>query len=110
MNRADSKSKGRAPEVAAIAFAVLVFVYAYPRALLRWLGQDSPWTPYFHLYGLGLVVFLIGLRIILASRACQPGRGRDTTWLAVLLGGFAFFALLHAVWIWAALAVPFKGN
>ncbi|HOW97756.1 MAG TPA: hypothetical protein P5567_13615 [Kiritimatiellia bacterium] len=78
--------------------------------MIRWLGESSPWTPYLYLYGLGLVTFLIGLRVILKSRACQPGRGHDSAWLAVLLLGYAFFALLHAAWIMAALYIPFKGG
>ncbi|MBU1694659.1 MAG: hypothetical protein KKC51_11940 [Verrucomicrobia bacterium] len=89
---------------------VLAFIYAFPRAIIRWLGESNPWTPYFYLYGLGLVTFLIGLRIILRARACQPGRGRDTFWFGVLLAGFIFFAVLHAAWILAALYFPFKGG
>ncbi|MBP7829338.1 MAG: hypothetical protein KA248_05430 [Kiritimatiellae bacterium] len=92
------------------AAGVLAFVYFFPRAVIRWLGESSPWTPYLYLYGLGLVTFLIGLRIILKSRACQPGRGRDSFWLGVLLAGYALVAGLHAAWILAALYIPFKGG
>jgi hypothetical protein len=58
---------------------------------------------------MGLIFFLIGLWVILKSGACRPGRGHDRFWLGVLIGGFIFFALLHAVWILAALHVPFLG-
>lgn len=93
-----------------VAVAVVAFVYAFPRALLRWLGPSNPWTPYGYLYGLGLVTFLIGLTVILRARSCRFGRGHDTAWFVVLLLGFAFFAVLHAVWILAALRLPFKGG
>jgi len=97
-------------EVPILSAGVLVFVFVFPRAVIRWLGVSNPWTPYLYLYGLGLVTFLIGLRVILKSRACQPGRGRDSFWLGVLLVGYAFFALMHAAWILAALYLPFKGG
>jgi hypothetical protein len=97
-------------DIPLIIIGVLAFIYIFPRAIIRWLGKASPWTPYLYLYGLGLVTFLIGLRIILKSRACQFGRGRDSAWFAVLLFGYAFFALFHAVWILAALYLPFKGG
>lgn len=89
---------------------VLLFVFFFPRLLLRGLGESSPWTPYFYLYGLGLATFLIGLRVILRARACQFGRGRDTFWFGVLLAGFVLVAALHAVWILAALYLPFRGG
>jgi hypothetical protein len=59
---------------------------------------------------MGLVVFLVGLWIILATGACKPGRGHDTFWLGVLIGGFIFFAGVHALWILAALKLPFYGG
>lgn len=102
--------RNRKPEIILISLVTLAFVYAFPRALVHWLGTGSPWTPYFHLYGLGAVVFLIGLRVITASRSCRFGRGRDTFWFKILLGGFVFFAALHAAWILAALHLPFKGG
>ena len=100
----------RKSEPLVILAATIAFIYISPRAVIRWLGESNPWTPYLYLYGLGLVTFLIGLRVILKSRACQPGRGRDSAWLVVLLLGYAFFALLHAAWILAALYLPFRGG
>lgn len=102
--------KSGKPEILLVIAGILAFVCFFPRAVIRWLGEANPWTPYLYLYGLGLVTFLIGLRIILKTRACQPGRGRDSAWLVVLLLGYAFFALLHAAWILAALFIPFKGG
>ena len=87
----------------------LVFIYFYPRGLVRWLGESNPWTSYLYLYGFGLWFFLLGIWLILSTGACQFGRGRDRYWFKVLIGGYVFFALLHATWILAALTVPFKG-
>jgi len=95
--------------VAAIG-ASLAFIYAFPRILVNRLGEANPWTSYLYLYGFGLWFFLIGIWLIRTSGACRPGRGRDGFWFGVLIGGFVFFALLHAVWIIAALNIPFKGS
>lgn len=91
-----------------IAVALLV-IYAYPRLVVAWLGTDSPWTSYLYMYGLGFGFFSIGIWLILKSGACVFGRGRDTFWFGVLIGGFIFFAGLHAAWIVAAQQIPFLG-
>ena len=102
--------RSRKLEIILIIAGVLAFVFFFPRLIIRWLGETSPWTPYLYLYGLGLVTFLIGLRVILRARSLQFGRGRDSAWFVVLLFGYAFFALLHAAWILASLYLPFKGG
>jgi hypothetical protein len=45
----------------------------------------------------------------LHTRACQFGRGRDSFWFGVLIVGFLFFSIGHAVWIYYALNVPYLG-
>jgi len=93
-----------------IGLGILAFVALYPRLLVAVLGEANPWTSYFYLYGFGLGFFLVGLWLILKSGACRPGRGHDGFWLAVLILGFLFFATLHALWIVAALKIPFRGE
>ncbi|NCC52462.1 MAG: hypothetical protein EOM20_14760 [Spartobacteria bacterium] len=105
-------STPRAKSVAIFLLVVAVIaaaIYCFPRFLFRTLGEGNPWTSYFYQYGMGLIVFLIGLYVILRYRACQLGRGKDTFWFGVLIAGFIFFAVLHAVWILLALHVPFLG-
>lgn len=94
---------------AVVAFLILL-VYSFPRLIISWLGPENPWTSYLYQYGFGLVVFLIGIRIILASGACRPGRGRDKSWFIILLGGFILYATIHAIWILLALNIPVKGG
>ena len=89
---------------------ILAFIYFFPRLLIAKWGEADPWTSYFYLYGLGLIFFLIGIWVILSQRACQFGRGRDSFWFAVLLVGFLFFVVVHAVWIVAAQRIPYLGG
>ena len=94
----------------AAAVTAVAAAFFWPRVIVAWLGDSSPWASYLYQYGMGLIVFLFGVGVILDSGACRPGRGRDGFWLAVLFAGFAFFAVLHLVWILAALGLPYRGG
>ena len=43
------------------------------------------------------------------TKAFVFGRGRDTLWVSLVLGGLVFFVSLHATWIALALYFPYKG-
>ncbi len=92
-----------------ITLIVLVFVYTYPRLIIHWLGESNPWTSYLYLYGFGAGFFMIGIFIILYTGACKLTRGHDKLWFWVLMLGFLFFATIHALWIVAALKIPYLG-
>ena len=96
--------------ILALIPSVLAFVYFFPRFLIKTLGVDNPWTSYLYQYTFGLVFFGLGVVMMLRTGACVPGRGRDTLWLQITIGGFVFFASLHAIWIFLALHMPYKGG
>ena len=105
-----SSTKPRSPAVMITIPVVLAFIFLYPRLLIHQFGEANPWTSYLYQYGFGLVFFLIGIWLILKQGACQLGRGRDSFWFGVLIAGFLFFAIGHAVWIVLALKVPYLGG
>jgi len=45
------------------------------------------WWPFLYQYGVGLIVFLIGLALILGYRSCNLTRRADRLWFAVLILG-----------------------
>ena len=98
------------PAVAVVTPLLVIFIYVYPRLIVSQLGMENPWTSYLYQYGLGFVFFLIGIWLILKTRACQFGRGRDSFWFKVLIFGFIFFAGGHAIWIYLALKIPYLGG
>ena len=98
------------PALAALVPLLLVFIYSYPRLIVAQLGTENPWTSYLYQYGFGLVFFLIGIWLILKTRACQFDRGRDAFWFKVLIFGFIFFSGGHAIWIYLALKIPYLGG
>lgn len=87
---------------------VLNIVYFYPRFLIGWLGKENPWTSYLYQYTFGLVFFSLGILLILRTRACVIGRGRDSLWLSIIIGGFIFFASFHALWVYMSLYWPVR--
>lgn len=69
--------------------------------------MDIPryWWPYLYQYGLGLIIFVIGLIIILRRRSCVLTRRDDRFWFGVLVFGFLWYAGIHLLWYVAALTV-----
>jgi len=63
------------------------------------------WWPYLYQYGVGLVIFLIGLVLIIKYKACVLARAQDRFWFGVLLFGFCWYAGLHLLWYLAAIYV-----
>ncbi|MCB0420855.1 MAG: hypothetical protein KDD61_07655 [Bdellovibrionales bacterium] len=97
-------------KVFAYLVPLLALIYSYPRLIVGWLGEENPWTSYLYMYGFGFVFFFCGILLILKTKSCQLGRGRDTFWFNILLGGFVAFASFHAIWIYLALYMPVKGG
>lgn len=95
--------------IAVLFPVILAFVFFYPRLLIEWLGESNPWTSYLYQYTFGAVFFAIGILLILKTKACVPGRGRDSLWLKILIAGFIFFASLHGIWVALSLYIPVKG-
>ena len=96
--------------VPALIVFSLVFIYFYPRIIISNLGESNPWTSYLYLYGFGGYFFMLGLLLITKTGSCKFGRGQDSKWFAILCSGFLFLMTMHAVWIYLALSIPFKGG
>ncbi len=100
----------RRPLAAAFAIpGVLLAIWAVPRLLVMALGIDGHWTPYLYQYAMGGLVFGVGLWVIRASKACDFSRSGDRGWFLVLVFGYLWYAGLHALFTWLAVAVPFRG-
>jgi len=55
------------------------------------------WLPFLYLYGVGGIFFLIGLIIIRKSKAVDMKKKRHRFWFGVLIFGFFYFVVLHAI-------------
>ena len=63
------------------------------------------WLPYIYLYGVGGLLFGSGLIITIRSRSLDLKRPGHKMWLAVLIFGFIWFMVMHAIWNLAALEI-----
>jgi hypothetical protein len=63
------------------------------------------WWPYLYQYGVGLVIFLIGLTLILGYRSCVLSRQQDRFWFGVLIFGLCWYAGIHLLWYLAAIFI-----
>ncbi len=60
------------------------------------------WLPFIYLYGVGGIFFLVGMIIIKKSGAINLNIKRHRYWYRVLIFGYLYFALMHAILIsWA---------
>ena len=63
------------------------------------------WWPYVYQYGVGLIIFLIGLWLILGYKSCVLSRRQDRFWFGVLIFGFLWYAGIHLLWYLAAIHI-----
>ncbi len=75
------------------------------------ISAVSIWMPLIYQYGVGGVVFLIGLTLVLRSQACDIRRRSDRFWLFVVVGGMALYFGVHlAVYLLALYVLPHGGR
>jgi hypothetical protein len=89
--------------------AVVGLCWGIPRLIVAWVGIDGDWAPFLYQYLLGGLVFGIGLWVIRVSGACSFARPQDRMWFGVLIFGYLWYAGIHAVLVWLAVAVPYRG-
>jgi hypothetical protein len=63
------------------------------------------WWPFLYQYGVGLIIFLIGLAMILGYRSCVLTRKHDRFWFGVLIFGFLWYVSIHLAWYLAAIYI-----
>ena len=61
------------------------------------------WLPFIYLYGVGGFFFLMGMVIVRKSKAINMNKKRHRFWYRVLIFGFLYFMLMHALLTIAAL-------
>jgi hypothetical protein len=61
------------------------------------------WITYLYQYGVGGLVFALGLFLIVRSGSCDLTRRNERIWFIFLLVGYLWYAGLHLLWTLAAL-------
>jgi hypothetical protein len=63
------------------------------------------WLPYIYLYGVGGLLFGSGILITIKSGSLDLKRPGHKMWLKILIFGFIWFMVMHALWNLAALEI-----
>jgi len=61
------------------------------------------WWPYLYQYGIGAIIFVIGIWLIIKRGSCVLTRKQDRFWLGVLIVGFLWYAGIHLTWYLAGI-------
>ncbi len=61
------------------------------------------WLPFIYLYGFGGLLFVSGVIITLKAGSFDLKRFSHKKWMWVLLFGFVWYLVMHALLTWAAL-------
>jgi len=62
------------------------------------------WYSYLYCYGVGGLIFATGLFLGLKNRVLKLERQRDRMILFALLGAYFYYAVVHGVWNYLAIA------
>jgi len=61
------------------------------------------WLPFIYLYGVGGMIFILGMILVLKSRSLNLKRRYHRIWLFILFVGFAWYVVIHSTVSLAAL-------
>ena len=67
------------------------------------LDFSRTWLPFIYLYGIGGIIFIIGMILVLKSRSLNLKRRYHRIWLFILFLGFAWYVVIHSTLSLAAL-------
>jgi hypothetical protein len=63
------------------------------------------WLPFIYLYGLGGILFIFGIYITIKAGSFDLQRRTHKKWMWILLFGFVWYLMMHALMTWAALGI-----
>ena len=67
------------------------------------MNFHQTWLPFFYLYGVGGIAFLLGTFLIYKTGALRVSYGTHKKWIWVLFYGYFFYAFIHALFIYLAI-------
>ena len=65
----------------------------------------NTWMPFIYLYGVGGIFFIIGIYLIISTKALNAKKKEHKRWLSILVFGFLYYAVIHGVLILLALDI-----
>ncbi len=82
------------------------FAFFFPRLLKEVLGEAHFLSAYLYIYGSGIPFFILGISLLLKSKALNLQTAGEKKWLIFFIAGFVYNLLAHGVWILTAVQFP----
>ena len=67
------------------------------------LDFTRTWLPFIYLYGVGGIIFILGMNLVLKSGSLDLKRRLHRIWLFILFLGFSWYVVIHSTVSLAAL-------
>jgi len=83
-------------------------VYYYPRYLVKYFGENSPWIGYLYTYGMGALIFFLSVIWIFTRKKSHLRQKEEIFWFIILFFGLMFSFIMHGFWILWSIGFPTK--
>ncbi len=83
--------------------------FFFPRWLVSVFGLKHFLSSYLYIYGSGIPFFILGIWLLLRSKALDLRIAGEKKWLVFFILGISWSVLAHGVWILMAVQIPFFG-
>ena len=83
--------------------------FFFPRWLLTRFGEGHFISSYLYIYGSGIPFFILGVWLLIRSKALDFRIKGEKKWLWFFILGLTWYVIAHGLWILVAVSFPSKG-
>ena len=83
--------------------------FFFPRWLVSRFGEGHFISSYLYIYGSGIPFFILGVCLLIRSKALDFRIKGEKKWLWFFILGLTWYLIAHGLWILVAVSFPFKG-
>lgn len=87
----------------------VISAFFFPRWLVSSFGEAHFISSYLYIYGSGIPFFIVGLYLLIRSKALNLKAPGEKKWLWFFILGLTWAVTAHGLWIFTAVYFPFKG-
>ena len=95
--------------VCALVSFFIISAFFFPRWLVFRFGEGHFISSYLYIYGSGIPFFVLGIGLLIRSRALDFRITGEKKWFLFFVLGLTWYVIAHGLWILTAVSFPFKG-
>ena len=96
-----------------IPLTIVILIFSLILAILKYvfhhIGPHTPWMSYTYFYGIGIPIYIFMTVLLIRLKAIRLSYRPDRLFITVVTLGFTALVIVHFVWTWLALNLPYKG-